>query len=90
MSFKIIYKCIISYRWYVKKDDDTLSPIQNDRKFRTFSSGLKIGQISIHDSRVYICIANNTVGSEKSETTLVVVGKLNTKNVNNDSTEIIC
>ena len=60
----------------MKKEDDSLSRLRINGKFQAGSSGLRIYQLAVSDSAVYVCVANNTVGSEKVETTLIVTGKL--------------
>lgn len=45
--------------------------------FRQEVDSLKIEDIHESDKGVYVCIVNNTVGSERAETTLSVWGKLN-------------
>ncbi|GAB6033034.1 Down syndrome cell adhesion molecule-like protein 1, variant 2 [Chamberlinius hualienensis] len=62
--------------WHVKRDDDKVSPLWSDGRFDPRPSGLRIERVTVRDAGVYVCFANNTVGSEKSEMSLTVVAPL--------------
>uniref|UniRef100_T1JAL8 Down syndrome cell adhesion molecule-like protein Dscam2 n=1 Tax=Strigamia maritima TaxID=126957 RepID=T1JAL8_STRMM len=65
-----------SYSWLWKKKDGQIMLVREDGRLNNLGGSLLIQSGRIEDSGLYTCVVNNSIGSEKAETTLTVTAPL--------------
>uniref|UniRef100_T1JAL9 Down syndrome cell adhesion molecule-like protein Dscam2 n=1 Tax=Strigamia maritima TaxID=126957 RepID=T1JAL9_STRMM len=65
-----------SYSWLWKKKDGEMMVVREDGRVKNLGGSLIIQSGRIEDSGLYTCVVNNSIGSEKAETTLTVTAPL--------------
>lgn len=65
-----------TYEWFVKSEkDDQLTPVQLGGRLRQVSGSLFFNNSTVEDSGLYMCLVNNSVGSERIYTSTIVTCK---------------
>lgn len=62
------------HRWFKKQDDHMIGVVASQRIIQ-LSGSLIFRQTTLQDGGKYVCIVNNTVGSQQAQTSLIVSGK---------------
>uniref|UniRef100_T1J582 Down syndrome cell adhesion molecule n=1 Tax=Strigamia maritima TaxID=126957 RepID=T1J582_STRMM len=60
------------YNWYTKATKSQLVPLTMTDSIRQISGTIIITRAQVSDTATYVCVANNSVGSERVETLLTV------------------
>lgn len=64
-----------THRWFKQESGRTISIITSQRIF-LMGGTLVFRRALVMDSGKYVCLVNNSIGQERIETDLIVVGKL--------------